>query len=367
MRWIKVTQKEKIRMLISLALYTFIYSVVQSLRGFTFHFDDLIKRVVFNGISVFIAFSITFQFSHWLDTFYDWNYSPKRRLIVESILKILSIAGIIILLHITLSYIFIALTLNISTYPNIEKPENSLLHYFFGNYTFIILFDVFIMFCVWAVVIELFVLFDFSSYLIQKWNTAKIEKEAFEKEKAQFSLDLLRTQINPHFLFNNLNTLSSLIYIDQDKAADFLRKLSGVYRNILEHRNKETITLEEELTFFNGYADLLQVRFANMLFFDIQIDKEAQNKKIIPLTLQMLIENAIKHNIVSASKPLYIKIKTDKTNLIVSNNLQIKATKEYSSGLGLTMISNRYEYISDKKIVINKTDSIFSISVPLIN
>lgn len=367
MTWKKIDKAERWRTFISLLVYTLIYNLTQALRGYPFFIDDLLKRFFFDYLSFMIAYSLAFQLKSWLNTFYHWNENPKKRFIVESIFKVILAAGTIILLNVIFSYLFILLTLNGTSNPYSENIKGLVLNNIFGNYTFISYFDIFIKFVILVLVIELTVVVDFSTYLIQKWNSSKIDQEAFEKEKAQFSLELLRTQINPHFLFNNLNTLSSLIYINQDKAADFLRKLSGVYRNILEYRDKESISLNEELTFFETYADLLQVRFMDMLFFNVQIGENLKYKKIIPLTLQMLIENAIKHNIVSSSKPLTISIKTIENTLVVSNNLQVKETKEFSSGLGLVMISNRYKYLSDRKIVVEKTDKIFKISVPLID
>jgi two-component system LytT family sensor kinase len=210
------------------------------------------------------------------------------------------------------------------------------------------------------------VLIEFSQYLLQKWNAAKIEMATFQKEKAQFNLELLRTQINPHFLFNNLNTLSSLIYSSQDKAAEFLRKLSGVYRSILEYRDKEVITLEEELAFFTQYKELLEVRFENMLFFKLEIEPALLQKKLIPLTLQMLVENAIKHNVLSQNKPLTISIECVDGYVLVENNFQPKETMEYSSGLGLKMIGNRFAYLTRHPVVIDKTSAHFLVKIPLI-
>ncbi len=363
----RVDKSERWRTFISLVVFTVLFTLTQALRGYPFFLDDFLKRFSIDYISFIIAFFFTFQLKNWLNTSFDWNDNPQKRFIVESITKVVVGAGIIILLHLVFSYFFILITINGTSYPYSDDTSGLVLQSIFGNYTYISYFDVLIKFVVLIFVIELTVVVDFSTYLIQKWNSSKIEKEAFEKEKAQFSLELLRTQINPHFLFNNLNTLSSLIYVDQDKAADFLRKLSGVYRNILEYRDKESITLADELVFFHTYADLLQVRFMDMLFFDIQIDEKLKQKKIIPLTLQMLLENAIKHNIVSSSKPLTITIKTVGDRLIISNNLQIKETREYSSGLGLVMISNRYQFLTDQKILIEKTETEFKISVPLID
>jgi two-component system, LytTR family, sensor kinase len=178
---------------------------------------------------------------------------------------------------------------------------------------------------------------------------------------------LLRTQINPHFLFNNLNTLGSLIYIDQDKASAFLHKLSGVYRSILEYRDKEVITLEEELLFFDQYKALLEIRFEKMLYFSITIPKTLYAKKMIPLTLQMLVENAIKHNVLSQNKPLTISIECVNGYLLVENNFQPKEVMEYSSGLGLKMIENRFAYLTKLPVLIDKTSAHFLVKLPLID
>lgn len=367
MKWIKIKEKNGWKTLISLLTFTLLFNIIQSLRGYPIFIDDLIKRFYLDWFAFVIAFYLFKKIIPWLNTYFDWNENPKKRFFVESTIKVFSIAGTIILLHIIFSFIFIVITINGTSNPYSDNVWGLIVQRLFGNYTFISYFDIFIKFTVLVLVIELTVIFDFSTYLIQKWNNSKIEKEAFEKEKAQFSLELLRTQINPHFLFNNLNTLSSLIYVNQDKAADFLRKLSSVYRTILEYRDKESITLVEELVFYKTYADLLQVRFKNMLFFEVEVDENLNEKKIIPLTIQMLVENAIKHNVISASKPLTITLKTIGNTIEISNNLQLKETKEYSSGLGLVMISNRYEYLSDKKIKIEKSESFFKVTVPLID
>jgi LytS/YehU family sensor histidine kinase len=225
---------------------------------------------------------------------------------------------------------------------------------------------VLIQFILFAIVIELNVVADLARYLLKQWHQSKLQQETFDKEKAQFNLELLRNQINPHFLFNNLNTLSSLIYEDQDKASDFLRMLSKVYRNILEYKNKETVTLSEELAFFENYYQLLSIRFNEMILVEKNIDESMMQKQMIPLTLQLVMENAIKHNVVSKNHPLKITIETKRNYLFVSNVIQKKESLEFSSGLGLKILSSRYAFLSDSPFEVIKTDSTFTLKIPLL-
>lgn len=213
---------------------------------------------------------------------------------------------------------------------------------------------------------QLNVAFDLGSYFLQQWQDSKIQQATFDKEKAQFNLELLRNQVNPHFLFNNLNTLSALIYENQDKAAGFLRMLSKVYRNILEYKNKETVSLSEELEFFDTYWNLLQIRFKDMIQVIIRVDPNLYQKKMIPLTLQLLIENAIKHNVVSTQYPLTITIESKEDMLFVSNPIQKKESLDYSSGLGLRIISSRYAYLSEKQFEVIDDGAHFTLKIPLL-
>ena len=146
-----------------------------------------------------------------------------------------------------------------------------------------------------------------------------------------------------HFLFNNMSILSSLVYKDADKAASFINQLSQVYRYLLDNKNNELVTLNNELTFIKSYTYLLQLRFDKSIAFDFDIPENTLTHSIPPMSLQMLIENAIKHNEVSEDLPLTILIKAASNEIIVSNNLQPRNTKEALSGTGLQNIKDRYK------------------------
>ncbi len=207
---------------------------------------------------------------------------------------------------------------------------------------------------------------DLAIFLLNKWRVSLAQLERFKKENSEFHLEMLKTQVNPHFLFNNLNALSSLIYTNPDTAAEFVRQLANVYRYVLENRTKEIVSLREELTFLQAYIYLMDLRFGHNLRIHADLPASVQRYAIAPLTLQMLIENAIKHNIVSQKKPLDVFIFQSQEYLVVQNPLQLKAVKEFSSQIGLKNISSRYRFITDKAVeVINDTHT-FTVKIPLV-
>ena len=188
-----------------------------------------------------------------------------------------------------------------------------------------------------------------------------------QEENIISQFETLKSQINPHFLFNSLNVLSSLIYIDKDKASKFVRQLSKVYRYILDSKDRELITLEDELPFIESYIFLLKTRFDKNLIVNQDLPVDKQHHKIAPMVLQLLIENAIKHNIISKTKPLTIDISViDNKYLQIKNNLQLKTSTEITSQIGLKNIQKRYEYLCNKKIDIKQTEEYFTVRIPLI-
>jgi two-component system, LytTR family, sensor kinase len=205
-----------------------------------------------------------------------------------------------------------------------------------------------------------------SIYFMNELRKSVEEKEMLKRENLHASLNALKTQVNPHFLFNNLNTLSSVIPENPQQAVDFVQQLSKVYRHILEVRDEPSILLKEELDVLKAYAFLLQTRFGDNLDVNIDVPEEKLKRKIVPLSLQILMENAIKHNIVSSDKPLRIDVYTENGRLIVSNNLQKKNQVNESTGIGLDNIRNRYKLLGNGKVEVTENDSNFTVSIPLI-
>ncbi|MEO5562648.1 MAG: histidine kinase [Chitinophagaceae bacterium] len=203
-------------------------------------------------------------------------------------------------------------------------------------------------------------------YYRNEWKKTVEEKEMLKRESLYAQLDALKTQVNPHFLFNNLNTLVSIIPEDPRRAVDFVQQMSKVYRHILEVKDEQSIYLKEELDVLKAYAFLLKTRFGDNLDITIDVPEEKLKKKIIPLSLQILMENAIKHNIVSGEKPLKIDVFTENGRLVVSNNLQKKNQVNESTGIGLDNIRKRYKLLSDRKVEVTENGSNFTVSIPLI-
>ena len=206
-----------------------------------------------------------------------------------------------------------------------------------------------------------------SIYFMYGLRASVEEGENLKRESLSAQLNALRSQVNPHFLFNNLNTLSSLIPEDPKHAVDFVQQLSKVYRHILEVKDEKSILLKDELDLLNAYTFLLKTRFDKNLDVNINIPEDKLQKRIVPLSLQILMENAIKHNIVSADKPLHIAISAVNGSLVVSNNLQMKNQVNECTGIGLDNIRNRYKLISEQPVKVTTGDNNFTVSIPLID
>jgi sensor histidine kinase YesM len=199
------------------------------------------------------------------------------------------------------------------------------------------------------------------------WRKESLERERFQKESAVARYESLRNQVNPHFLFNSLNALTNLVYEDQEKAVKFIKQLSEVYRYVLDTREREVVSLEEELKFLESYLFLQNIRFEDRLRVEINAPKETL--QVAPLALQLLMENAIKHNIISNEQPLTIRMYQQGEFLVVENNLQMKTPvpDERVSGMGLANICKRYEYLSNKKVEIINDGKMFTVKLPVLN
>ena len=204
-------------------------------------------------------------------------------------------------------------------------------------------------------------------YYFQKWQQLLSETEALKRENLQTQLDSLKAQINPHFLFNNLSSLSSLIMEDQDNAVKFVNELSNVYRYLLQANENNLATLKNELAFIKDYFQLLKTRFGDGVELLVDIEPRHYSWLLPPLTLQILIENAVKHNAVFPEMPLRISISTSEENTLrVVNNLQKKNSVIISNKLGLRNIISKYELMNKRKVVVNETADIFEVILPLI-
>jgi len=206
-----------------------------------------------------------------------------------------------------------------------------------------------------------------SIFFYNQLQNSILERERLERANIHSQLEGLKNQVNPHFLFNSLNTLATIIPEDPEQSVRFVQKLAEVYRYILEMRDKKIIPLSEELAFLNSYVFLLKERFEENLEIVIEIPEANENDQIIPLSLQILIENAIKHNIISTHRPLKIRLFIENGNrLVVRNNLQRKNQAIQSTGFGLKNIKNRYAFFSERLVEVIVSTNAFIVSLPLL-
>jgi len=203
-------------------------------------------------------------------------------------------------------------------------------------------------------------------YYMDRLKKAQLEAEQLKKISIEAQFEALRNQINPHFLFNCFNVLSTLVYKDAAMSAKFIGQLSIVYRYLLFNQDKKMVPLKEELAFIEAYLFLLKIRFDENIHIDVNIAKEKEDAFIAPAVLQMLIENAIKHNVVSRKNPLHIHIEAQNGSIVVANSLREKEQKEESTQIGLKNIQNRYRFLTDREVVIEKNSDEFRVKIPLL-
>lgn len=276
-----------------------------------------------------------------LDRKLPWLHYPLKRLIVQFLVTV----------GFSLTIIFIAILLNgVFTRERITSD-------FFLDRGIFMMKIAFTFIFVGSLVSNAILFF-------KNWKEAAVQQEKLKREQLTLQYETLKGQVSPHFLFNNLNSLTSLISTDAEKAIDFVKKLSDVYRYVLDQRDQELVALDTELNFLESYIFLQKIRFEANL--DIQIDVSPKNFKVIPLSVQMLVENAIKHNEISDKNPLQIRVfSSDDLYLTIENKLQKKSGSE-GSGSGIQNIKDRYEFFTNRKVIISDNGGKFQVSIPLL-
>nr|WP_121271915.1 histidine kinase [Pedobacter schmidteae] len=283
--------------------------------------------------------------SRTMEWFIPWEVSARKRFFVQLLVQCIAVLTILMLLIAVTDLLFA------SDGENLEDDSVG-----FRQILFI------------SVVLSTVVTTIHSvNYLINKWKESILEAANLKQVVMESQLQSLKSQLDPHFLFNNFSALSSLIDEDKEKAQAFLESLSQVHRYMLFNLDKNIVPLKNELEFINTYIYLIKIRFGNNL--DIWIDdiNEVEDKGIPPIALQILIENAVKHNIASKSHPLKIKVFIEGEMIVVSNNLQKMPGQAYSSKIGLQNIVDRYTLLSEKKPLILESDQEFTVKLPLLN
>ncbi|MGK6343401.1 2TM domain-containing protein [Chryseobacterium sp. DT-3] len=202
---------------------------------------------------------------------------------------------------------------------------------------------------------------------LKKTSRKEVVEQKLIAKSANAQFESLKNQLDPHFLFNSLNVLSSLIDENPAQAQKFTASMSKIYRYVLEQKDKELVTIEDEIEFAKTYCDLLKTRFEDSVDFIFDVKKEDYRRYVVPLSLQLLLENCIKHNFATSSKPLVIKIFSDNDSLCIENNLQAREQMKESAGIGLANIVQRYALLTKKNVFIEKSEDYFKVKVPILS
>lgn len=217
-----------------------------------------------------------------------------------------------------------------------------------------------------VIITFLVIIIDITNHFLKSWKASLLEVEKYKTESANAQLQNLKNQLNPHFLFNNLSVLTSLVYKNQDKAAEFINELAKVYRYVLDTKNSELVTLQEELDFLNHYIFLQKIRFDDSVSFEIKIEDSIKFDYLLPMCLQMLVENTIKHNETSQANPLKVRIYSQNNFLVIENLIKLRSNDVSSSKTGLKNIEMRYSFYTDEKVIVSNKDEVFKVILPLI-
>lgn len=308
-----------------------------------FEWQSFLAESIFNG-SLWVTLGLGNGYLvDWLDTKMPWLQMPVTRVLTSLALTIVYSTGVTIIVFVVFFY-----------FAYDRSPLYSLQNIDRGLLISVI------------VVTMLISLFLHGRGFFFAWKHAFQEAEESKRAVLAAQYESLRNQVNPHFLFNSFNVLSSLVYKDQDLAARFIGQLSKVYRYVLEVQDEKVVPLEKELEVLDAYLFLLKIRFQEALQVDMRLTPR-EGYVILPLTLQMLTENAIKHNIASKRQPLKLTFYfRDNTHICVKNTLQLRAGQQDSLGIGLPNIKARYQYLGPENVEVEQAEEYFSVAIPLI-
>jgi sensor histidine kinase YesM len=324
--------------------------VIANIIGFLFQgsklfssFSYYIKYALFGG-----AYGIAFSWGNRLISKYttenlDWTKNPQRTNVISFML--LLVYGIIV--SIMVPYIF-------DRFVWEEMTGKDLIYDVSAKALITIVLDLIVIY------------FYYSTYITNHWIKSIEKNEELKRENLLAKYEALKNQVNPHFLFNSLNTLSGVVEQKPELATDFIKKLSDIYRYVLEQNDKELVSIKDEVKFVEDYIFLTKMRFGKGLIFNSNLTN-SPNLQLVPLGLQMLVENAIKHNIISDDMPLKIEMVVEKGFVVVRNNIQKKKTIiSDKKPFGLENLKKRYEYLSGTSVQVFESDGKFIVKLPII-
>lgn len=328
-----------------------VLTIIPVLNGGVVHFDDRLKinflYTMLYGMVLYYSNAILYMY---LDTFFNKNRFSAKRVLVGFFSAFVLSLFVIFLLRIFEDVLIEKNTF--SDFINKESPSNYVVA---SLVTFVVLLGI------------------HALYFYKAYNENRVKEQKIIAGTASAKFESLKNQIDPHFLFNSLNVLSSLIEENPENAQRFTTSLSKIYRYVLEQKDKELVSVEEELAFAKTYMNLLKMRFENSLFYELPSQEnwiassiERNDAKVVPLSLQLLLENTVKHNVVSEKRPLHIRIFIEGHYLVVQNDFQKKEVLKDRQGVGLQNIINRYGIITNRKVLIEHNEKTFAVKIPIL-
>lgn len=297
---------------------------------------DMLRDIGVSIVGVVIVVELGLFITKKLDVLLPWRQSMKKRIVVQLITQIAIVTLIIAGIRLLMPALF---------------TEG------------IVFRQAIVIGIILSVLIT--AIFTAESFFTQ-WNRTSLEVVKYEQQVTRAQLEFLKMQVDPHFLFNNFSTLTSLIEDNPQLAVEYLQRLSAIYRHMLTDTERDVVPLEEELAFIESYLFLYKTRYQESLIVDVDISDKLREEGIATATLQLLVENAIKHNSISRQKPLKIEIYIENGFLVVKNNINQVSKRRESTGIGLKNILERYKLLSTQQVSIEEDKEKFIVKVPLL-
>jgi two-component system LytT family sensor kinase len=330
-------------LLIAFALTTFFGIRMYISEDPGFSWQTGVTSFIFTFLVAFSITAVDHALVNWFQVKFPWQKDNVKRITIEFVLTSITAAIIISIIYLA----FLALNKGVCVGGPMEVE---------------IMDHIAI-----AVMINLIMLgIAETNFMVKQWKESIVQQEKLKRENAESKYQALNNQVNPHFLFNSLNTLTSLIVQSQKQSLEFVHRFSAVYRYVLDTTDKTVVDINEELQFIHSYLHLQEARHGDSLKTSIGIKSGDLNKLIPPLSMQLLIENAIKHNEISKSHPILIHIYTKENYLVIENNYQPRKEKLQDTGKGLKNLEERYAYLTEEKPFFGVKDNKFVAKIPLL-
>ncbi|MDH6251630.1 two-component system LytT family sensor kinase [Chryseobacterium sp. H1D6B] len=310
--------------------------------------DNFFLSILISSLYSFLLGIGNSVINDFLNKKFPWSEATTKR-------AVLSIVSILIANFIL---VYVCNYINFVIFQKAATPEQ----FFSGKYNFVNWFMVNI-----ALLISAFLHARGFMEELKKTSKKEVVEQKLIAKSANAQFETLKNQLDPHFLFNSLNVLSSLIDENPPQAQKFTASMSKIYRYVLEQKDKELVTVEDEIEFAKTYCGLLKTRFEDSVDFTFEIKAEDMKKYVVPLSLQLLLENCIKHNFATSSKPLIIKVFSENGTLCIENNLQVREQMKESAGIGLANIVQRYSLLTKRNVFIEKSKDYFKVKLPILS